>query len=694
MNKEKLRQIFIEEAGEIIEKLDIDIVNLEERPGDKGLMNELFRGVHTLKGSANSFGFTRLGQFVHGFEDVLDHYRNSEDEANSRAIDIFLSAVDVIKEVLSFEIDGNESVPGDYHACLDGFKELLGGGGHHEPKEQAPQAPLNDLSAEFGEIESVGGANESERAFLEQLLDGEQLFKISLKFDSDIYLRGQDHAIFLKLLTQNGRVLGTKWDMKSVPKLSELDPSKCYIGEVDIYLATQKDENDIRELFEYLEEYEFKVEPVESKSAVVVMSQSVEVVTQKSKPSEEPKESEKKTQGDEPKKDEPKAQSDEKRSFVKIDTIKLDELFDSVGELVIAQNFLGENSAIKNLNDENVAKTIETLSKITRLIQNRVMSLRMVPIRDTFDKMKRVVRDASRKVNKEVKLQIYGEDTEIDKTMVDALSDPLIHIIRNAVDHGLEATAEDRIKAGKTPEGSVTIRAHHKGGNIVIEIAEDGRGINKEKVLAKAIEKGLVEPNEELSEAQVFALIMQPGFSTADKISDISGRGVGLDVVRTSIEGLRGKIEIDSKAGKGTKFSIYLPLTLAIIDGMLVKSGGEIFIIPTLSILESFRPSDDIVHTAQGKGEFVKLRQELLPIVRLNDILELDNKRPKPSECTLVCAENDKGRFAILVDELIGRQQVVIKTLGKTLAHLKEVSGGAVMGNGEIALILNVEGLY
>lgn len=733
MDKEKLKEIFREEASEIIEKLDIEIVDLEEAPDNKDLMNELFRGVHTLKGSANSFGFKRLGEFVHSFEDVLDYYRNSDDVPGSNEIDIFLDSVDTIKDVFEFEIDGSEGLPEKYEGTLQAIKTLLNKDeptpatvetpSVEEPVTQTPEPGTSDLSAEFGN-DMPAPAGESSETLSEEIKDrisakmkaDEALFKISLNLDDDVYLRGQDHFTFLKLLQNEGTIHETQWDMSKVPPLNELDSQKSYLGEVNIYFTSSKEKPDIEELFEYLEDYEYKIElfdslpetpeeqakptpvtPVETKSEPIAPAEPVptppqaepvptptaKAATPSSKPAKGSGETKQEV-----------VKSEEKRSFVKIDTTKLDELFDSVGELVIAQNFLAENGEIKVIQNEYVNKTIETLSKITRLIQNRVMSLRMVPIRDTFEKMKRVIRDASRKVNKEVRLQISGEDTEIDKTMVDALSDPLIHIIRNSVDHGIEATADDRLNAGKSKEGNVFLRAYHKGGNIVIEISDDGRGINKEKVLSKAIERGLANPEDEYNDQQIYSFIMQAGFSTADKISDISGRGVGLDVVRTSIENLRGKVEIDSTPGEGSKFCIYLPLTLAIIDGMLVKSAGETYIIPTLSIVESFRPTKEIVHIAQGKGEFVNLREELLPIVRLNQVLELDDKKPDPWESTLVCAENEKGRFAILIDELIGRQQVVIKTLGKTLSHLNEVSGGAVLGNGDIALILNVEGLY
>ena len=353
---------------------------------------------------------------------------------------------------------------------------------------------------------------------------------------------------------------------------------------------------------------------------------------------------------------------------------------------------MSENQIIKDIEDEAVQKSLETLSKITRLIQSRVMGLRMVPIRDTFDKMKRVLRDSSKKVGKEVQLEIIGEDTEIDKTMVDQISDPLIHLIRNAVDHGLEANENDRISLGKSAKGVVKLSAYHKGGNIVIEVGDDGRGIDPKVILAKAIEKGVISENHpEMSETQIFMLIMAPGFSTAATVSDISGRGVGLDVVKTFIESMRGKIEIESKQGEGSSFKIMLPLTLAIIDGMLVQSDEEIFIIPTLLVTESFRASPDMLHTAKGKGEFVQLREELLPLIRLNQRLDLSDTKAAVESSTIVCIENDHGKYAILVNKLLGRQQVVIKSVGKMLSNVKEIAGGAVLGNGEIALILNID---
>ncbi|MGP1580671.1 MAG: chemotaxis protein CheA [Wolinella sp.] len=750
MDRARLKEIFIEEASDIIEKLDIEVIDFEEHPEDKGLLNELFRGVHTLKGSANSFGFKRLGEFVHGFEDVLDYHRNSDDPPSPQMIDLFLRSVDVIKEIFEYEMNDKEGLPSEYEACIRAFKNPSDSAQEvkeekladlalefgdcaldsplpiksEESSQESPDSPPNSQSASISAI--LANVDKSDKKSIEDALlvaipTGLRLYCITLKLEEDIYLRGQDYFTFFALLAREGRILYSQWDMSDVPKLDALDAESSCIKEVCIYLESASELPEISELFCFLEEHEFALKELTRSLEVGDSSKCNQIPSQipaledeyapfcadnSSISSKIPKsaedsiseesygESHTLIHSETPQKEAQKLENQEnKHSFVRIDTIKLDELFDSVGELVIAQNFLAEDEAIKTLKGGQLRKTIESLSKITRLIQKRVMSLRMVPIRDTFERMRRVVRDTSKTLGKEIKLQLHGEETEIDKNMVDALSDPLIHIIRNAIDHGIEDDPKLRIAQGKPEIGTVELRAYHKGGNIVVEISDDGRGISRERVYQKALERGLIEPSEELSDTQVYSLILQAGFSTAQKVSDISGRGVGLDVVRSSIETLRGRIEIDSTQGQGSRFSIFLPLTLAIIDGMLVRSAGETFIIPTLSIIESFRPLSEILHVVQGEGEFVDLRQELLPIVRLNEILQISKESPRADESILVCVESEDGKFAILVDELLGRQQVVIKPLGKLFSHLVEFSGGAVLGNGEVALIVNVEGL-
>ena len=679
--QEQVKAIFIEEAGEIIEKLDINIIRFEENSTDFDLLNEIFRGVHTLKGNANAFGFTRLGEFVHHFEDILDHYRSTHESIETHNLELIVNSVVVIQEVMHCELNEIQELPDSYPECLEEIKALLASkkGACEKEKVLPPTEQMNDLTAEFGSDITPSMdelLNQSIQKHKKIQTEDLRLYKIDLTLDSDCYKRGFDHLLFLKMLQEKSSSMESFFEMQNVATLETLCVDENSIELVTSIVLAALTFEEICEYFEYLFAHEYKVEllayeiePQEKRD------ESTEVTTKTvAKNSATP-------------------MTSTAKSTIRIDTFKLDELFDSVGELVIAQNFVSQNEKIHAIEDESISRTIETLSKITKRIQDRVMSLRMVAIRDTFDKMKRVVRDTSKKTGKELHLHVLGEDTEIDKTMIDSLSDPLVHIIRNAIDHGLEADAKARLDAGKEVEGVITLRAYHKSGNIVISVSDDGRGIDKEKVIQKAIERGVITGDENLTESQAFSLIMQPGFSTADTISDLSGRGVGLDVVKTSIEKLRGKIEIESKQGEGTTISMVLPLTLAIIDGMLVQVAQEIYIIPTLSVVESFRPERGIVHAVKGKGEFVSMRGQHIPVIRLSDLFDLETEHLDPWDGILVCVETEAGRIAIMVDELVGRQQVVIKPLGKALAKQREISGGAILGSGDIALILNVEEL-
>lgn len=374
---------------------------------------------------------------------------------------------------------------------------------------------------------------------------------------------------------------------------------------------------------------------------------------------------------------------------VKVDTQKLDSLVNLVGELVIANALINEFLG-SNANGAN--KNISHLNKIVKEIQDEVMSMRMVPLKSTFQKMARLVRDVSSKMGKKVHLEISGEDTELDKTVTEEIGDPLVHIIRNSIDHGIESH-EERVAKGKPAEGLVRLDAFHRGGNIVIEIEDDGKGLCKERLLKKAIEKGLVEPNASLTDQQIYNLIFAAGFSTAEKVTDISGRGVGMDVVKKNVERLRGKVDISTVEGKGTKISIKLPLTLAIIDGMIVQVGAEKYIVPMLSIEESIRPKKDDISTVLHRGELINVRGNLLPMVRLHNLYNVKPKKTNPWEALILIVEGEGQRCGLLVDDLLGQQQIVIKSLGEQFRNIKGISGGAILGDGHIGLILDVGGI-
>ncbi|MDO8139958.1 MAG: chemotaxis protein CheA [Candidatus Brocadiales bacterium] len=377
---------------------------------------------------------------------------------------------------------------------------------------------------------------------------------------------------------------------------------------------------------------------------------------------------------------------------VKVDTQKLDNLVNLVGELVIANALMNEVLGSANNTNTSTNKNLSQLSKIVKDIQDQVMSMRMVPLKATFQKMARLVRDVSIKAGKKVRLEVSGEETELDKTVIEEIGDPLVHIIRNSVDHGIEPQ-DERVAKGKPTEGLVRLNAFHKGGNIVIEIEDDGKGLCKDRILKKAIEKGLVEENASLSDQQIYNLIFAAGFSTAEKITDISGRGVGMDVVKKNVERLRGKVELSTVEGKGTKISIKLPLTLAIIDGMIVQVGNEKYIIPMLSIEESIRPSKEHISTVQHRGELLNIRGSLLPIVRLHNLYNVKPKKINPWEALILIVEGEGKRCGVLVDDLLGQQQIVIKSLGEQFRNVRGVSGSAILGDGCVSLILDVGGI-
>ena len=381
------------------------------------------------------------------------------------------------------------------------------------------------------------------------------------------------------------------------------------------------------------------------------------------------------------------------KEIVKIDAERLDRLLDTIGELVIAESMVSQSSELRQAVSPELVRQLGQLDKITRELQETGTSLRMVPIRATFQKMARMVRDLARKFGKPVDFVTIGEETELDKNVVDRIGDPLVHMVRNAVDHGLEASAELRRQAGKPETGRIELRAFHKGGNIHVEISDDGRGLDRQALLAKAVERGLVAPDANLTDSEVWNLVFEPGLSTAKVVTDVSGRGVGMDVVRRNIEQLRGQIEIQSTLGKGTTFSIRLPLTLAIIDGMVICVGKQRYIIPTLSVIRSVRPAAADLSTVLGRGEMLSLQGKLIPLFRLSRLFDIEGAQQDPTQAIVVIVEDEGRQIGLLTDDLLGQQQIVIKSLGESMQGIPGLSGGAVMPDGHVGLILDVGGL-
>jgi len=380
-------------------------------------------------------------------------------------------------------------------------------------------------------------------------------------------------------------------------------------------------------------------------------------------------------------------------AVIRVNIKKLDDLIDTVGELVITQSMIRQDPFILSNSDRKLSRNVSRLSSITSELQRTSTSLRMVPIKQTFQRMSRLVRDLSRNTGKQVGVVTEGEDTEIDRNMVEEIYNPLVHMVRNAVDHGIDSS-EERIKLGKPEKGLVRLKAFHRGGNIVIEISDDGKGLDKERILKKAVEKKLVNSSDDLSDKDIYKLIFLPGFSTAAKVTDVSGRGVGMDVVKQAVEKLRGKIEIDNVVDKGSTFALNFPLTMAVIDGMIVKVGGERYIIPTTAIRQLLRPVEESYNNIVGKGETINVMGNLLPLVRLYKIFGIEPEHKNPWEAIVVVVEGENSSKCLLVDKILGEEEVVIKSLGEGLKSAKGVSGGAIMGDGNVGLILDPEGLF
>ena len=378
---------------------------------------------------------------------------------------------------------------------------------------------------------------------------------------------------------------------------------------------------------------------------------------------------------------------------IKVDTEKLDNLVNLTGELVIAQAMIKQNQVILNANDMELYQNLSQLSQITAGLQDTAMSMRMIPIKATFQKMVRLIRDLGKNSGKEVILEMHGEDTEIDRNVVEELYEPMVHMIRNSVDHGIESP-EERERSGKDRTGVVRLDAYHQGGQIIVEIKDDGKGLDKERIIEKAKSSNLIADDSHLTDNEIYSLIFHPGFSTAKQITNISGRGVGMDVVKKSIEKLRGRVEINSRPGQGSSFIISLPLTLAIIEGMLVRVGKERYIIPALTILESFRPKKSQYSTVEGKGEMILSRGNLLPLIRLDQIFGVHSDSSHPCDALVVAVEYQNKQMCIFLDELLGKEEVVIKNLGERLRDIKGIAGGAIMADGMVGLILDMAGVF
>ena len=683
--------IFLSEANEIVEGLENDLVLLEDNKSDEDLLNKIFRSAHTLKSSAGTVGFTTMSELNHVAENLLEKVRSGKLDVTPKMITVLLEFLDTVKLMLQNIIDGKgeaegvdniESLKAKIKAIADGNEDIETAA--VQSKKETPKAEEPKEEAKTEEPEKSGGSN---------------AFHIDMGFKATIFDNGIDPLMFLNDLKAIGTIKNLKIDYSNVPAISALeDPYTCYT-QFALDLETNSTIEQVQNIFLFVIDdndiniSEAKDGAQEEKSAP--QPQAVEETKKEEAPApQETKQAEAKTEQPKPQAPAPKSSSAKVQapSTVRVDTRKLDSLMNLIGELVIAQSRIMQLTQSLDI-DNGLKEAVSSMDRTSRQIQEEVMNIRMMPVGPIFNQFHRYVRDLNLELNKEVKLVLKGETTEIDKNMLEQLSDPLKHIIRNSMDHGIEKTKEERIERGKPEFGTITMSAAHQEGHVVIEVSDDGNGLNKEKIYNKAIEKGLLSKDGKYTDAEIYRTIFSPGLSTAEKITDISGRGVGMDVVRANVEKMKGKIEIKSEEGKGSTFIIKLPLTLAIIEGITFALGEQIYIMPLISIIEQMKVKNEQIKPFEGKGEMIKIRDEYLPLIRLHKVFDIDTQVDDIDKGIVVVVEAGYRRCAIFVDELLDQQQVVIKSLDSAFSKHSGISGGTILGDGRIALIIDIQGL-
>ncbi|WP_417361215.1 chemotaxis protein CheA [Gallaecimonas pentaromativorans] len=658
LDMERFRQIFLQECAENLDVLEAELLAMEAGLTDDDAINKVFRAAHSIKGGAGTFGLGEMSRFTHHLETLLDELRSHKRQPTPALVALMLKATDVIARMRD---------------------DAAAGGTGQSP----------DAASVSAQLEAALGAADSEvaAATAEPLDDGHSPWQLVFTPYSDILASGNDPVRLLRELTELGLVasqcnFGKLYD-------DDFDPQLCYLswtltGPGDI--ARQ----DITEIFDWVED---ECDVVLTRQAPTAQSGAALAEPQAEAPEVAPAATASAISASADKTAPARAVAAEQS--IRIDIRKIDQLINLVGELVITQSMLASLEGIDGLDtQERFAKGLSLLKNNTKALQESVLGIRMLPISFAFNRFPRLVRDISQQLGKEVNLKLVGEQTELDKTVLERITDPLVHMVRNALDHGIE-TPELRCQKGKAPGGTLTLSARHEGGNVVIDIQDDGAGLSRDKLWQKACEKALPLTRDrrldELSDAQVFDLIFAPGFSTAAAVSDLSGRGVGMDVVKRNISELGGSVEIQSQLGRGTLFRIRLPLTMAILDGQLVAVGEELFVIPLINIVESLKLDPQCLLKAGGGVVFYQLRQQMLPVLWLSQLL---GTRGEPGAMPLLCVVEAAGRkLGLMVDALLAQQQVVIKSLEQNFRRLPGISGATILGDGQVCLILDVPAL-
>lgn len=657
---------FFEESFEGIEIMESTLLTLEG--DDKEAIDSIFRAAHSIKGGAGTFGLSQVSEFTHHVETLLDELRDGRRQYAESDKELLLNATDVIKALL---IEGKDNIAPevDIDKVTSALEYTLVHGSNNKPAENTPATNTSQ-----GKV--VG-------------------WQITFIPEPDVAQTGNDPIFLFNALRELGKTSIT-CSVNNLPDFETLDPEQLHLSWNIELTAPDVNQAQVEEVFEWVED-DCKLtivaigEPCEPQKSASNENDATQLTNNESTtrtPTPEPKVKQDNTETESKK---PKAKTE--TSSIRVGVDKVDSLINLVGELVITQSMLSElGQNFEPSKAEQLTAGLEQLLQNTKALQESVMRIRMLPISFTFNRFPRLVHDLAKKMDKKINLAIHGEHTELDKTVLERISDPLTHLVRNAIDHGIEMP-DQRLASGKDEVGEISLMAYHLGGNVVIEIRDDGKGIDQQAILQKAREKQLIDANYPLNEQQIYDLIFEPGFSTAAQISDISGRGVGMDVVKRNIQSLGGRIIVESTPGTGSTIKVFLPLTLAILDGQLIKIGGETYVIPLLVIVESLQIQQEHIVKASGNQVFYRLREDNVPIIHLGKVFGLSVETADLHNALLVVVESEGQKVGILVDDLLAQQQVVIKSLQDNYRQVTGISGATILGNGAVALILDIAGV-
>ncbi|PIO92115.1 chemotaxis protein CheA [Pseudomonas syringae] len=680
INLDQAQQTFIVEARELLQAMEESLLQLESEPGDQDAIGAVFRAAHTIKGSAGLFGLTPIVSFTHIVEDVLDRLREGSVSVNAELIAVLLKSGDHMLELIDVVASRGEQMQQPALEREAALRQAL----------QVFQAPASAGAADSASASVVSDDEPS----------AEVLWHISLRFGVDVFRNGMDPLSFLRYLNTLGQMVQVTTVTDSIPAVEAWDPESCHLGfEIDFRSAAGHAA--INEVFDFVrEDCAVEITPA-NETPDDVERPGTELVSQ---PEHSPMVASGELLGDQravPRTpatatatatavERPSSAGEQKNKdgrYVRVNADKLDELINLVGELVIAS--AGASLLAKSCDNDPLQEASSTVSGLVEQILDGALHLRMIPIGDTFNRFRRVVRDVSQELGKDIDLIINGAETELDKTVVEKIGDPLMHLLRNSMDHGIES-AEARRAAGKPAKGHLSLNAYHDSGSIVIEIADDGAGLNRERILDKAQQRGLVAAGASLTDQEIYNLIFEPGFSTAEAVTNLSGRGVGMDVVKRNITLLRGTVDLDSQPGQGTIVRIRLPLTLAIINGFLVGIDQSTYVIPLDMVQECIELDEHNRQLTRDSG-YLDLRGEVLPLVYLRD--HFNHEGPAARRQNVVVVRYAEHKAGLVVDELLGEFQTVIKPLGKLFGALRGISGSTILGSGAVALILDIPAL-